>query len=774
MVITRRSLEFLPVAYERGEYTLPSGSSASPEERSAEVKEKEERLFRLELSQLHILYRKMLFDTVSIPHAGQVHHDLVYWVNQIAKDVQRILWPTADLREFKESLFQVVSRSFNSPSVMRALFYVHAMLGELTEALQALHAYLYLVGLISQATDDIKGTGEASLLGKDGVMRAVPSNHEGMLRELVRDSVEDNASQEGADENRRSMAAHRSSEQEPPVEILRVLLSAARLCCTDLDEPVKAVELAKLALLELQVRPTDRECQVLAGAVHRVAGAAYSFQASKTIDPDRRPEFHRTAKKYILQAVEIDGEAWQSWYQLALERCQSRDIEHGIDAIVKALQLNASHIPSWHLLALALSCPKIRSNNPDALIKALESCDAGLRVPLDGIWATDEDLGWQPNYEQFVERLELQVTRALVLSKIEGYDSALGALQNAFAAFASLPPEHQQQMSSGAGDVAYTHGPLAVTSGSLYNLSEAELSGSFASGQVSAVPNDQRQPQQQGSLPNLPQTQQTRAGLMQKTDSSDPSVQTAPAARPSKEQYGIRLFRHRNTGSKTRGTQPAQASVLSVQTTPTIAPTSAAGGTATAPQAGMDAQKLRPSARCRTRQKGSARLLCDLWLVAARLYLQQQRWDEALKAVEEAEQIEWSTYADLWCVLGQVRFAQPPQDEENSLTTAIACFLKGLACDTNDVGCRLWLARACTAVQQDTMAQGILDRLTRGPGWDCPEAWFFLGRIHDEHGRAERAKECFLYALELERSQPIRSFSRVSRFPGYFWHLGEV
>lgn len=70
--------------------------------RSAEVKEKEDRLFRLELSQLHMLYRKMLFDTVSIPHAGQVHHELINWVNQISKDVQRVLWPTADLREFKE------------------------------------------------------------------------------------------------------------------------------------------------------------------------------------------------------------------------------------------------------------------------------------------------------------------------------------------------------------------------------------------------------------------------------------------------------------------------------------------------------------------------------------------------------------------------------------------------------------------------------------------------------------------------------------------------
>lgn len=473
------------------------------------------------------------------------------------------------------------------------------------------------------------------------------------------------------------------------------------------------------------------------------------------IDPDRRPEFHRTAKKYLLQAVNIDGEAWQSWYQLAVERCQSRDTEHGIEAIVKSLQLNASHIPSWHLLALALSSPKIRDSKPGALIKALESCDAGLRVPLDSVWATDEDLGWQPNYERFVERLELQVTRAILLSKIEGYDSALSALQDAFAAFASLPPEHQQQMSSGAGDVAYTHGPLVVTSGSLYNLSEAELSGSFASGQFSAANHEQQQQQQQqSSSPNLSQAQ-PRAGLMQRMDNSDPSVQTTPVARPTKEQYGIHLFRHRNTGHKSytslrnygnstkkmmcgskrgethqttvlaaRATQPAQASVLSVQTTPPMAPPATPGAVAAGgPEAGMEVQKLRPSARCRTRQKGSARLLCDLWLVAARLLLQQQRWDEALKAVEEAEQIEWSTYADLWCVLGQVRFTQPPQDEEISLATAIACFLKGLACDTNDVGCRLWLARACMVTGQTTMAEGILDRLTRGSGWDCPEAW---------------------------------------------------
>ena len=93
------------------------------------------------------------------------------------------------------------------------------------------------------------------------------------------------------------------------------------------------------------------------------------------------------------------------------------------------------------------------------------------------------------------------------------------------------------------------------------------------------------------------------------------------------------------------------------------------------------------------------------------------RIDEAVKAVEEAENVDWTTNARLWCTLGRVRLAQ------NKIDWAITAFQKGLVCESNDVECRVWLAKAYQEQGNLEIAEGILELVTRGNGWNCAEAW---------------------------------------------------
>lgn len=39
----------------------------------------------------------------------------------------------------------------------------------------------------------------------------------------------------------------------------------------------------------------------------------------------------------------------------------------------------------------------------------------------------------------------------------------------------------------------------------------------------------------------------------------------------------------------------------------------------------------------------------------------------------------------------------------------------------------------------------------------------YLGQVYRKTDRLERAKDCFIYALELERTQPIQPFSILPR-----------
>jgi tetratricopeptide (TPR) repeat protein len=60
-------------------------------------------------------------------------------------------------------------------------------------------------------------------------------------------------------------------------------------------------------------------------------------------------------------------------------------------------------------------------------------------------------------------------------------------------------------------------------------------------------------------------------------------------------------------------------------------------------------------------------------------------------------------------------------------------------------------------------AEGYLDVLTQTNGWDVPEAWVALADVYATTQRPERAKECLLYALQLEETRPIREWAALPR-----------
>jgi len=54
------------------------------------------------------------------------------------------------------------------------------------------------------------------------------------------------------------------------------------------------------------------------------------------------------------------------------------------------------------------------------------------------------------------------------------------------------------------------------------------------------------------------------------------------------------------------------------------------------------------------------------------------------------------------------------------------------------------------------LAAGLLSDLTRGAGWDVPEAWYFLARACGLQGKRERERECLSFAMCLVEGRGVR------------------
>jgi predicted Zn-dependent protease len=96
----------------------------------------------------------------------------------------------------------------------------------------------------------------------------------------------------------------------------------------------------------------------------------------------------------------------------------------------------------------------------------------------------------------------------------------------------------------------------------------------------------------------------------------------------------------------------------------------------------------------------------------------------------------------------------------NQPTRAIQAFNKALFLNPDHVPATIHLCQAYLAPPAEPdavdLAAGILADLTRGAGWDAPEAWLFLARAYGLRGARERERECLCYALGLAQGRPVR------------------
>jgi predicted Zn-dependent protease len=144
------------------------------------------------------------------------------------------------------------------------------------------------------------------------------------------------------------------------------------------------------------------------------------------------------------------------------------------------------------------------------------------------------------------------------------------------------------------------------------------------------------------------------------------------------------------------------------------------------------------------------RLLSDLWLMSAASFRRAGKLEQSLVAVEEAETRDPENPA-VWVQLGLWHRAAGKVDD------AQAAFTKSLLLRPDYPPGAVGVARLHVAAGAVDLAHSLLSQLVQDRGWDVPEAWFALARVCERQDRHARARECLLYALQLERTRTCRA-----------------
>jgi tetratricopeptide (TPR) repeat protein len=167
------------------------------------------------------------------------------------------------------------------------------------------------------------------------------------------------------------------------------------------------------------------------------------------------------------------------------------------------------------------------------------------------------------------------------------------------------------------------------------------------------------------------------------------------------------------------------------------------------------------SAESHGRSPAESRILSNLWLASAATFRRSGKLEQCHVAIEEAETLDPEN-SDVWVQLGLCRQAVSPNGQDEALPSFIKAILlrpdhpTGIVC----------LSKLYLATNQVELAHSLLNQLTQDNGWDVPEAWFYLGKACEAQGREARARECWEYALGLEKTRPARRWNEAAWLRG--------
>ncbi|KAK9765547.1 hypothetical protein K7432_006033 [Basidiobolus ranarum] len=643
--IHQRFIIHLSGAYRKGDYVPPNVPISSSSNNLSTVYTPQ--TFRQEMTAVHSMYETLLYSVTTFPKAGHVNQKVLDMVEQAIKDWEIMnVGNASHTRQLVDILYRATQYTFNSPRILRHLVKSLYDLGEYSEAEMAISSY---VELTEKTAFEIECRRKNTAFSEDTL-------YEGL-------------------------------EVEDVVDRIEVLVMGATLKAKELRKSHESLELVE-KLLVLAIHPEVP--QILKAKSWQTAGLVYGLITNEALDPSERPRLHQKALDALTTAINFDSTDSMSYFMLALQHADGREIAPAIETIKQALELDPSHIPSWHLLTLLLSSQKEYE-------AALKICEVGLS---ESEWDLSEGVTEYPpsftaNRLEGEEFWALKLTQAALSEVLYGTEHSL----------------HQY------GSLFYLYGKI--------------FGESSANGSTSDF----------GSTTSL-----------RKKDIDDLSLQTDPNV----SYLTVNSAQEKRLRSSSLSTRLGRGSVRStVQSQKGSTSSIRLNSTSPIPEK-PNGMMARPTEKQISRRQNAIFFLTELWLISASAFRRAAKYDDVRQALDEAESTD-SASPEVWCQFGQLFL------DQNNCDLATINFQKALALDIHHVPSMVQMARTYIQTGNVEAAEGLLASVTKGKGWDCAEAWFYLGIVLKSTGRIAKAKECFWYAHDLEETRPVRSYSILRR-----------
>ncbi|KAF8982767.1 hypothetical protein BGZ46_000682 [Entomortierella lignicola] len=336
-----------------------------------------------ELAQIHAHWEFSLSIITTFPKADEKNWRILVMIEQIVED-RKLLGSgnDTDKRALVETIYRASQKTFQSPRVLRSLFFALVDLGQYDEAELALEAYLSMVEINEKSKGAV----------------AVVLTHEQRVRLDI----------------------------ESEYEITTVMIAGSLLYGKELGKHTEALNCATKALgyIHKYLQQHEAVTELLASA-YNYQGIAYGLQASNTHDPEKRPALFASAIESFTKSTESLPDAFEGHYLLALQLAEMREVSKAIVAVKRSVSINPSHIPSWHLLALLLSSQKDYE-------RALNICSVGLR---ESEWDNPQTDGFSASQIDGEDYLALRVTQAVLHDHVNGPEVALELQESLFGLY---------------------------------------------------------------------------------------------------------------------------------------------------------------------------------------------------------------------------------------------------------------------------------------------------------------------------------------------------
>ncbi|KAF9353746.1 hypothetical protein BGX26_008495 [Mortierella sp. AD094] len=335
----------------------------------------------LELAQIHAYWDDSLSTITTFPKADEKNWRVLVMVEQIVED-RKLLGSgnDADKRALVETIYRASQKTFQSPRILRFLFFALVDLGQFDEAELALKGYLSMVEI------NEKSKVEEVLTHEQRVRLDIESEY----------------------------------------DITTVMIAGSLLYGKELGKHTEALACANSALdyIYKYLQQHEAVAELLSSA-YNYQGIVYGLQASNTHDPEKRPALYAKAVESFTKSIEALPDVFEGHYLLALQLAEMREVSKAILTVKQSLSINPSHIPSWHLLALLLSSQKDYE-------RALNICTVGLR---ESEWDNPQTDGFTASQIDGEDYLALRVTQAVLHDQISGPESSLDLQESLFGLY---------------------------------------------------------------------------------------------------------------------------------------------------------------------------------------------------------------------------------------------------------------------------------------------------------------------------------------------------